>query len=165
MVRYGNRRQTSRDLPRKLGRAMFDMLQKALQLFTGEPITQLSRTPKQRGPKRYTERDLLRMESAVGRQLFGSIPAGRQREFFCLDDHTWIWYESWTDPQTQEFKEQTIRYEMNPSGIIKIQEGQPYKVLEGQELKNMETAVRLYHERVMHDVYHRDPVTGEPLGF
>ncbi|HEX6461712.1 MAG TPA: hypothetical protein VFZ58_00370 [Candidatus Saccharimonadales bacterium] len=132
------------------------MLQKALNLFTGGVVSS-----KQRPLKRYSERDLLRMESAIGRQLFGPIPVGHQREFFCLDARTWIWYESWYNPETKKRHEHTTRYEVHSNGIIKIQEGQPYIVLEGQELKNLEMAVQIYHERVMRDVYNRNHFTGE----
>ncbi len=135
---------------------MEGVLRKTIQLFTGGVVS-----PKKRPLKKYSERDLLRMESAIGRQLFGPIPAGHQREFFCLDARTWIWYESWYDPTTKKRQEHTTRYEVHSNGIIKIQEGQPYVVLEGQELKNLEMAVKIYHERVMRDVYNRNHVTGE----
>jgi len=137
---------------------MPNLFAKTLHLFTGGPISS-----KKRPLKKYSERDLLRMESAIGRDLFGPIPAGHQREFFCLDARTWIWYERWLDPQTRKQQEQTTRYEVHSNGIIKIQEGQPYIVLEGQELENLKTAVQIYHERVMRDIYHRNHLTGEPF--
>lgn len=138
---------------------MSNMFAKTLQLFTGGIIAPAS---KKRIPKKYTERDLLRKESAIGRQLFGMVPEGHQREFFCLDARTWIWYERWHDAKTKQMREQTTRFEVHSNGIIKIQEGQPYVVLEGYELENFEAAVNLYHDRVMNGVYHRNPVTGEP---
>lgn len=139
---------------------MSDLFGKTIQLFTGGTILPPA---KKRPLKKYTERDLLRMESAIGRDLFGPTPDGHQREFFCLDARTWIWYESWIDETTKEVKEQTTRFEAHTNGIIKIQEGQPYKVLEGIELKNLEAAVEIYYERVVREVYHCDPVTGKPL--
>ena len=39
------------------------------------------------------ERNLIRYEAKVGGDLFGPIPAGHRRDFFCLDEHTWIWHE------------------------------------------------------------------------
>lgn len=144
---------------------MSNMFARTIQLFTGEPLTL---SPKFKSAfmqpkKRYTERDLLRMESAVGRSIFGDAPHGVKREFFCLDERTWIWYEQWKDAVTLEQKERTIRYEVHSKGVIKIQEGQPYIVLEGSELKNFEVAVRVYYEKVMREVYRRDPRTGQAL--
>lgn len=135
---------------------MKHVFKKTVHLFTGGVVS-----PKKRSVKKYSERDLLRAESAVGRSLFGPIPAGHQREFFCLDERTWIWYERWIDPATKKPVEQTTRYEVHSNGIIKIQEGEPYKVLEGEELRNLESAVRMYHERIMRDIFNRNPHTGE----
>lgn len=133
---------------------MADMFQRTIQLFTGDPMgPRLPKNPL----KNFTERDLLRMESAIGRHLFGPIPTGHQREFFCLDARTWIWYERWFDPQTQEPQERTTRYEVHANGIIKIQEGQAYRVLEGEELINLQAAVKAYHEKVVRDIYMREP--------
>lgn len=140
---------------------MSNVFENILQLFTGEPVMTPA-GPRQTPPRRtYTERDLLRMESAIGRDLFGPVPEGHQREFFCLDTRTWIWYEHWVDPKTQQPQELTTRYEVHTNGIIKIQEGQPYKVLEGQELKNLEAAVRIYHQRVMLEIYGRQPIASQ----
>lgn len=133
---------------------MSNVFSNIAHLFTGDVLQPAPEPPKP--AKQYSERDLLRMESAIGRELFGPVPEGHQREFFCLDNRTWIWYEYWNDPQTGEPKEATTRYEIHTGGIIKIQEGQPYKILEGQELKNLESAVKIYHQRVMHEVYGRD---------
>lgn len=143
---------------------MPNVLTNVLQLFTGEPVLQQSPSRSQPTPKQlYKERDLLRMESAIGRELFGPVPRGHQREFFCLDERTWIWYEHWTDTQTGAPQEQTTRYEVHSNGVIKIQEGQPYKILEGAELKNLERAVRIYHQRVMLEVYGREAIPDHTL--
>ena len=45
------------------------------------------------------DRELIRREAAIGGTLFGSLPKGGQRQFFCLDEHSWIWYEEWKDSQ------------------------------------------------------------------
>jgi hypothetical protein len=136
---------------------MSDMFKKALTLIVGDDQAQGSRPFKE-----LTERDLIRLESEIGRELFGPIPAGHRREFFCLDDHTWIWHEEWVD-QNNKRRMMTTRYESHPSGILKVQEGQPYKFVTGQELKNLAVATRLYYEQVMRGVYKRDPATGKKL--
>lgn len=138
---------------------MADLFRKALGLIVGNPAQDKSGRPL----KQLSERELIRLESNIGRELFGPIPQGHRREFFCLDRSTWIWYEEWTDPQTKRAANMTTRYEVHPNGILKVQDGRPYNFIEGQELQNLSVATQLYRERVMRDVYNRDPHTGLPL--
>ncbi len=112
--------------------------------------------------RKVTRRDLIRMESKIGAQLFGPIPLGHRREFFCLDDNTWVWYEEWVDKQGKR-RELTTRYEVHPNGVLKVQDGQPYSVVEGEELRNLAIATDLYYQRVAREIYKQDPVTGQPL--
>lgn len=102
-----------------------------------------------------TERELISRESKIGRTLFGSIPRGHQREFFCLDEHTWIWYESWVDKATGRKMERTTRYEIHPNCVLKIQDGEPYKEVTGEELHNLVLATRQYFATVADEVYGR----------
>ena len=102
-----------------------------------------------------TERKLIAEESKIGRQLFGPIPKGHSREFFCLDERTWIWHEMWTDGRSGRSMECTTRYEVHPSCILKIQDGQPYREVRGQELYNLALATREYALRVADEVYHQ----------
>jgi hypothetical protein len=133
---------------------------KTVKLITGtEPHTKVS-APRFR---KLTQRDLIRMESKVGSAVFGPIPANHRREFFCLDEHTWVWYEEWVDEATGQRREMTTRYEVHPNGVLKVQDGQPYTLVEGDELRNLAIATRMYREQVMRGVYHRDPVTGQKL--
>jgi hypothetical protein len=103
----------------------------------------------------------LTLESEIGAQIFGPIPAGVRREFFCLDERTWIWHEEKLDKKNSEAA--TIRYEINQHGVLKVQEGARYSYLEGEELKNFAVAVRMYYEQVARRVYRRDPATGARL--
>ena len=138
---------------------MSHLLQRALQLVIGNP-TQDQEAQKLR---RLPQRELIRLESRIGRDLFGEVPKGHRREFFCLDRHTWVWYEEWIDPTTKKAQSMTTRYEVHPNGILKVQDGQPYNFIEGIELENLATATQLYRERVLRDIYRRDPHTGLPL--
>lgn len=113
--------------------------------------------------KHLTERDLIRMESQIGSQLFGQVIPGHRREFFCLDEHTWIWYEEWTDAQTKAKHSITTRYEIHDNGILKVQDGHPYKSVEGEELRNLVSAIQLYYDQVVRGIYRHDPRTGKPL--
>ena len=110
--------------------------------------------------KRYTERELITLESEIGAELFGPVEKGRHREFFCLDTKTWIWHEEWTD-EKRHIQTNTIRYEINDQGILKVQEGARYSYLVGDELRNFVMATRLYYERVAREIYRVDPNTGQ----
>lgn len=132
------------------------ILSKALELLTGSPSGMA------RPLKSLTERQLIELESEIGKELFGPIPHGHQRDFFCLDDNTWVWHETWKDENGKQ-QVATTRYETQPNGILKVQNGKTYKFIEGEELTNLAVAVRLYYERVMREVYKLDPITGKPL--
>jgi hypothetical protein len=133
------------------------LFKRLVELIAGDPEKHLLT------PRLLTERDLIRLESEIGRTLFGPIPAGHKREFFCLDERTWIWHEEWKDNLADKRKMLTIRYEVHQSGVLKVQENQPYKFVEGQELKNLAVAAHLYFERTMTGIYERDPATGQKL--
>jgi hypothetical protein len=129
------------------------MFQKVIGLITGNEYID-------RPFKNLTERQLIQKESEIGRELFGPIPAGHRREFFCLDDHTWIWHEEWKDEVTGKRKFMTTRYEIHQNGVLKVQDGTNYRFIEGEELHNLFLSTRLYYEGVMRDIYQTDPYTG-----
>lgn len=109
-----------------------------------------------------TERELIEIESQIGRYLFGPIAKGHEREFFCLDEHTWVWYEEWKDESGKK-QNRTTRFEVHHNGILKVRDGGHYQYLEGDELENFATAVRMYYEQVMRGIYRYDPYTGQSL--
>lgn len=126
--------------------------------ITSSPKTTLSRSFSKysRRPHIFTERELISQESKIGARLFGPIPAGHRREFFCLDDTNWIWHEAWKDEKGVD-KETTVRYEVNQHGILKVQERARYSYLEGQELSNFVEAVQAYHDQVIRTIYSQLP--------
>jgi hypothetical protein len=83
-------------------------------------------------------RTILRKAAQIGGQVFGPVPAGVRREFFCLDEHTWVWHEEWSDANGLHHV-RTTRYDVRPHGIFKAQDGQPYQPVSKEE------ALRLYH--------------------
>ncbi|MDB5183898.1 MAG: hypothetical protein JWO07_579 [Candidatus Saccharibacteria bacterium] len=109
-----------------------------------------------------TMRELIQAESEIGGNLFGHIPTGHHRQFFNLDRHTWVWYEEWLDDKGKA-NNTTTRYEIHENGILKVQDGKQYYYIEGEELTNLVTAIRMYYEQVSRDVYRRDPSTGKLL--
>lgn len=92
------------------------------------------------------ERELIRREAEIGGQLFGPVPKGHHRQFFCLDEYTWVWYEEWL--QNGERKVVTTRYNVRPSGVLKAQDNQPYRRLSKSEARNLYRATELYRQRV-----------------
>lgn len=117
------------------------MIKKILQQISGSRIKQPS------------ERDLIRMESVIGGRLFGPVPSGHNRQFFCLDERTWIWYESWTDYLGNQ-RSITTRYEVRPDGIIKAQDGKVYTYVNEEEARNLVHATELYRQEVAREIYH-----------
>lgn len=97
-------------------------------------------------------RALIRREAKIGGELFGPVPAGGRREFFCLDERTWIWHEEWTDSRGQR-QIRTTRYDLRPNGVLKFQDGQGYQRLSDREARNLRQAVQQYQKRVKNELY------------
>lgn len=138
------------------------VLKKTLTLLIGntDELAYLKVPKQKKSMKQMSERELLQLESNIGRELFGPVPKGHQREFFCLDETTYIWYESYKDTDGKEI-ELTTRYEIQGDKILKAQPGARYSYIEGQELENLLMAIGMYYERVMRTIYDRDPRTGQ----
>ncbi len=120
------------------------MLNKLLQV-TGFSGSQQSRLEKLRN-------DLIRHEARVGGQIFGPVAPGGRREFFCLDEHTWVWYEEWKDAHGNQ-QSRTTRYDVRPEGILKAQDGQSYSMVSDSEALRFRKAVETYVRRVEKEVY------------
>src|SRR5262245_24279377 len=97
-------------------------------------------------------RNLIRHEAKIGGQLFGEVPKGHRREFFCLDSHTWIWHEEWVDNGGIR-RSKTTRYDVRNDGVLKAQDGQPYQKVSLEEVDNLVQAASLYRQRVYQDMY------------
>ena len=107
-------------------------------------------------PNKYSNKptydDLINAESALGRTLFGPIPAGHQREFFESKKNIWLWHESWID-ERGETHATTIRYEVRPTGVFKKTVGSSYTKIQGAELQNFRLAVHSYLNLVKTKLY------------
>ncbi len=110
------------------------MLKKLLQVI-------LPKDPATRRADIY--RDILREEAKIGGSLFGPVPKDARREFFCLDEHTWVWHEEWTDANSIR-QARTTRYDIRPHGVFKAQDGQPYQPLTYEEAYRLHGAVDAY---------------------
>lgn len=105
----------------------------------------LPRSGDERHAKAY--RETMRQAARMGGQLFGPVPKGRRREFFCLDEHTWVWHEEWTDAKGQ-LQAVTTRYDIRPQGILKSQGSNSYQKVKGAELQNLYQAARMYRNNL-----------------
>lgn len=92
-------------------------------------------------------RDVLRDAARMGGTLFGPVPNDVRREFFCLDEHTWIWHEEWTDASGTRHT-RTTRYDVRPHGIFKAQDGMPYQPLSLEEAHRLCMAAFHYQQNM-----------------
>lgn len=92
-------------------------------------------------------RNMLRDAAKIGGEVFGPVPAGHRREFFCLDEHAWVWHEEWTDANGAR-QVRTTRYDIRPHGIFKVQDGLPYKHVSDEEAQRLHSAVKEYQRRI-----------------
>ncbi len=108
----------------------------------------------QKHEQRRTElyRNLIRREAKIGGQVFGEVPADRRREFFCLDEHTWVWHEEWLDNAGQRLA-RTTRYDVRPNGILKAQDGQAYQRVSPKEAYRLYQAAQAYSTRINDELY------------
>jgi hypothetical protein len=92
-------------------------------------------------------RSLMHWEAQIGGELFGPVPQGTRREFFCLDEKTWVWHEEWTDSDGRHAL--TTRYDIRPNGILKSQGTSEYQALTYEEAHNLYNAIVLYTQKVL----------------
>lgn len=95
--------------------------------------------------------NLIRHEARIGGEVLGPVPAGHRREFFCLDERTWVWHEEWLDAKNQQHV-RTTRYDVRPDGVLKAQNGH-YKKLSKDEALRLRRAAHLYVDRINREMY------------
>lgn len=100
--------------------------------------------------------DLIRREVAITSDIFGPVPRGTRREFFCLDKSTWIWYEEWTDQNGQR-QSVTTRYVVHDKQIVKSQNGGAYYRLTAEEVRNFHKAIKSYQQKIKTQLYRKNP--------
>ncbi len=97
-------------------------------------------------------REIITREAEIGGKLFGPVKPNGRREFFCLNEDTWIWHEEWLDEKGVR-QVVTTRYDIRPNGIFKAQDNQPYQQLGSIEDANFRKAVHLYNKNVDAELY------------
>lgn len=115
-------------------------------------ITAQKKSQRQQERSAELYRALIRREAKIGGELFGPVPEGTRREFFCLDEHTWIWHEEWSD-KTGQKKIKTTRYDVRPNAILKAQDGLGYSRVSDREALRLVQAIRQYNNRIRNELY------------
>lgn len=92
-------------------------------------------------------RALIQREAKLGGEIFGPVRQGGRREFFCLDEHTWIWHEEWVD-EANKRQVRTTRYDVSPKGILKAQDGQNYQKVNLVEAERLYKAAQIYEQKI-----------------
>lgn len=92
-------------------------------------------------------RKVIRQEAEIGGLLFGPVAPGARREFFCLDDRTWIWHEEWRGDDGETHTVMT-RYDVRDDGIGKAQESRNYSYVGSSEARRLYYAIDSYNKAV-----------------
>ncbi len=121
-------------------------------------FTAAAKARKEEERRAKVQRALLHYQARIGGEVFGPIPADVRREFFCLDEHTWVWHEEWTDASGKR-QAVTTRYDVRPSGVVKSQGGSSYQALAPAEAENLYNAIHVYEERVGGELQRLSQVT------
>lgn len=99
--------------------------------------------------KRFSlENQIIRYESQLNQDIFGPIPKGHKRDFFCLDKNTWIWHEEFQDKNNTNHLIMTKYILRNHGMILKSQNGSSYKMVDSEESLNLLNAIIIYSKRV-----------------
>lgn len=96
--------------------------------------------------------DLMRRESKLAQGILGTPPKGGRRDFFCLDETSWIWYEEWTTPQGVR-NAVTTKYVIRQKDILKSIDGGTYHKLSDDEMINFKKATDAYVQRAKANMY------------
>jgi len=109
-------------------------------------------------PKQLTEAILRDQESKIGSTIFGDKKPNERREFF-LDQRianlvSWFFHQEITDAKGSVHKV-TLHYEVRPEGVLRISShpSTPNTLISGQELANFLTAIEVYHDLVVSQMY------------
>lgn len=103
--------------------------------------------PRKDDSRAVLRKKLMREEAKIGGKLFGPIPKGHRREFFCLDAHTWVWHEEWLDDLGNR-QALTTRYDVRPGSVLKSVGGKSYQQLSEDEARNLYHTTELYEQSV-----------------
>ena len=85
---------------------------------------------------------ILKHEARLGAKIF-SGKAGVEREFYCLDENTWVWHEG----------PSTVFYKVNPASVYRSNDGVNYRAASRTEAKRLFEAAKIYQKIIQTKVY------------
>lgn len=113
-----------------------------------------SKTPKRFDGLLLINKRLIKKEAYLGGQLFGALNKGHRREFFCLDENTWILHEIYTDSKTKQKLHSMLRYDICFNQSYKKQDNNlNWQKLSQQEDENLKAAIKIYRHNVLAKLY------------
>ena len=99
-------------------------------------------------------------ESKIGSSMFG-LDSNVRTEFFNDNEQSWFFYQEVTGRRGEK-DSVTLHYEVHPEGILRIKNNEINGcVIEGEELKNFTDSVRIYHDRIIDEIYKKNSDSGE----
>lgn len=113
------------------------IFQKIMSLVMGE-------SPVKEEPRGTSLRQLIQMESQLGAQIFGVIPAYDRREFYCFDGRMWIWHEERMNAHTGKHDVMTVSYNLTDRGVLKSFGENQSSYVQADELEHFASAVEQY---------------------
>lgn len=96
------------------------------------------------------ENNLIRQEAKITNNIFGSSPKGHHREFFCLDQNTWVWHDEWDDENGNRII-LSNKYFIRSEGAMKSVNGGAYFPIDKEESKNLYHAIKQYAQLVLRE--------------
>jgi hypothetical protein len=97
--------------------------------------------------------ELLAQEAEIGGAIFGAAQADEDRKFYCLDERTWVYQNTYRDLADGKEKTMVIRYELHPNGVMKIVNSKNHSMVDEEEAERLTKAIKLYYKYVMEKVY------------
>jgi hypothetical protein len=86
---------------------------------------------------------ILRHESKLGAKIFKKSKDSMNREFYCLNETTWVWRQG----------AETVFYKVNPTNVYKSNDGVNYRLASKKEASHLYKAAKVYRNLVSEKIY------------
>lgn len=101
-----------------------------------------------------TEQELKNEEGKICADIFGPVESNETILFFNDNRESWFFYQEKIDSDNKRHSI-TLHYEVRANGVWRIdtKDGMKCEKISGQELENFVNSVKIYHQRVMSQIY------------
>jgi hypothetical protein len=99
--------------------------------------------------------ELIEREAEIGGAIFGAEQSDEDRKFYCLDERTWVYQNTYKDLVDGKEKTMIIRYELHPNGVMKIVNSKNHSMVDDEEAERLIKAIKLYYKYVMEKIYNK----------